>query len=378
MLRAVSDASNDVVIDVNPRYAEVSLLYKPSTPYVVGETPVPHPAPNEILVKIIAVGLNPFDAAVVDPPHSSIIAIWPKVAGEDGAGDVVEVGAGVTRFKVGDRVLFEGGGLDVNTHATFQQYAVVPDDQAAIIPEKITYDEAASIPLALNTVVLSVYNQSPLPEIQSLRLKPVWEPEGAKEYAGKPALVVGGATSVGQYAIQLAKLAGHNPIITTASPHNASLLTSLGATHVLDRARPSESILAELPSLTGGRLIEYAFLAVEVPDAMLLAVRALAPGGALGSVIPPAMAPLFPEEVVRPGDGKRVGFVFADTRQPHTRDTSAALYQQITGWLEQGVLKPNPIEVLPNGLAGINNGLARLKNNKVSGHKLIAHPQETL
>ncbi|KAI0635552.1 GroES-like protein [Trametes polyzona] len=359
------------------------LLRKENSLYELGETPVPHPGPKDVLVKIMACALNPVDAHISEPPYSKfLIQEWPHVPGSDGAGVVVELGSEVTDRKLGDRVVFQG---EWRRHlATCQQYAVVPEDLTAIvsspcpgrIPKNITFEQAATIPLALTTVVLVLYNQSPAPENLSLRLKPIWTPEGAKEFAGKPTLIVGGATSLGQMAIQLARLAGHNPIITTASPHNAPLLTSLGATHVLDRSRSNESILAELPQLTGGKPIEFAIVpAGAIPEPLRLARDALAPGGALATVLPAPQR--IPEDVANPGEGKRVGYVFGSASLPQNRETCVEMWKQVTGWLEKGLLKPNPVEVLPNGLAGVNEGCARLKAKQVSGKKLVALPQET-
>ncbi|CDO74505.1 hypothetical protein BN946_scf184979.g60 [Trametes cinnabarina] len=325
------------------------LLLQESTPYVVGERPVPRPGSKEVLVQIMACALNPLDYRIVDPPHSRwLIKSWPYVPGHDAAGVVVEVGKDVTALKVGDRVVFEAN-MERPDVAACQQYATVDADLAVI---------------------------SPAPENLGLKLKPVWEQDGATAYAGTPAFILGGATSLGQFAIQLAKLAGHNPIITTASPHNTPLLTSLGATHVLDRSRSNESILSELPTITGGKPLEFAFVAVPYsPEACRLGRDALAPGGALGIVIPSPTR--VPEDVANPGDGKRVGYVFGSVWLPYTRDCGVEMFKHLTGWLADGRLKPNPVEVLPNGLAGIPDGLERLKANQVSGKKLVARPQET-
>ncbi|KAI0765636.1 GroES-like protein [Trametes elegans] len=367
------------------------VLNEESTPYVLAETPVPKLGPQDILIKILASALNPSDFHLVDPPFSHVfIKQFPHVSGMDGAGFVVQVGEEVKNRKEGDRVLFQGDYSHIGG-GTFQQYAVAPSDLTAIIPENITFEQAATIPLALTTTVLLLYNQSSAPQNLSLRLKPVWEPEGTTAYAGTPALILGGSTSLGQFAIQLATLAGHNPIIATASLRNAPLLKSLGATHVLNRSLPPNALLSEVRAAKGGRRLEYAFAAVLAPDNLRLARDALAPGGALAVVVPsptgvppdgvdsgaPASSAVVPPDVADPGEGKRVGYVFGDAHLPHTRETSVALFKQIMPWLEQGVLKPCPVEVLPNGLAGINDGLARLKAGKVSGTKLVVRPQET-
>ncbi|KAI0765652.1 GroES-like protein [Trametes elegans] len=347
------------------------VLNEESTPYVLAETPVPKPGSQDVLVKILASALNPIDAHLVDPPRSRVfIKQFPHVSGADGAGVVVAVGEDVKNRKEGDRVLFQGDYSHISGGA-FQQYAVVPSDLTAIIPENITFEQAATIPLTLITTALLLYNQSPDPQNLSLRLKPVWEPEGATAYAGTPALILGGSSSLGQFAIQLAKLAGHSPIITTASPHNAPLLKPLGATHVLDRSLPQATLLSEVRAAAGVRPLEYALAAVATPDNLRLARDALAPGGALAIVQPG------PGADAGEGEGRRVGYVFGDGHLPWTRETAAALFRRVTPWLEQGVLKPNPVEVLPDGLAGINDGLARLKAGKVSGTKLVARPQET-
>ncbi|KAI0635558.1 hypothetical protein C8Q77DRAFT_1071582 [Trametes polyzona] len=115
------------------------------------------------------------------------------------------------------------------------------------IDYNITFEQAATILVALGTGVLGLYTQSPSPENVSLHLELIWEPEGAAAYSGTRAFIVGGAASLGHYTI-----------ITTTSPHNEALLKSLDATHVLDRARSNGSILNELPKITDGKPIEVA------------------------------------------------------------------------------------------------------------------------
>ena len=66
------------------------------------------------------------------------------------------------------------------------------------IPEGISFDQAASVPLALATIVLALWDHSPRTE-KSIRLTPPWEEGGLTKYAGKPAFIIGGSSSVGQY-----------------------------------------------------------------------------------------------------------------------------------------------------------------------------------
>ncbi|KAI0635561.1 GroES-like protein [Trametes polyzona] len=339
--------------------------------YTVGEAPVPRPGPKEVLVKIVAAALNPVDWRVTIPPVSALISEYPYIAGTDAAGIVVQVGEDVSDRKEGDKIFFQG--WFANPYATLQQYCIVPAALTAFIPDNVSFEQAASVPLGLATVILALYNQG-APPSKTLRFKPLWEEGGTIEFAGKPAFIIGGASSVGQYAIQVAKLAGFSPIITTASPHNTELLTSLGATHVLNRSLSNDAILAIISELTGGKPLEFAFDAISTQETMSLAYQAISPGGSLVIVLDDVI----PKELKLENDGKRVVYVTGNVHVPENRACGLELYKRVSGWLENGLIKPNAVEVLPGGLAAAPEGIERLKRNKVSGRKLIVRPQETV
>ncbi|KAI0787305.1 GroES-like protein [Fomes fomentarius] len=333
----------------------------------VRDAEIATPGPKDVLVKIIATALNPVDWKI--QKYGFHFTEYPIILGTDAAGTVEEIGAEVTNVVKGDNIFFQG--YLQNPLATFQQYCIVPAEITAKIPENITFDQAASVPLGLATVVTTLWSHDP--DAKSVNFPAPWEEDGLTKFAGKPAFIIGGASSVGQYAIQLAKLSGFTPIITTASPHNEGLLRSLGATHVLDRALPSDGILAELAKITGDRPLEYVYDAVSLADTQTLAYDALAPGGSLVLVLPDQI----PAEKKKEGDGKTVVSSYGTVHAPFNRKVGVEVYSRLSEWLRTGVIVPNRVEVLPNGLAGIPDGLERLKNNKVSGTKLIAHPQET-
>ncbi|EIW57188.1 GroES-like protein [Trametes versicolor FP-101664 SS1] len=349
------------------------VLPAPGKKYIVGETAIPRPGPNDILVKLHAVGLNPVDWKVALPEFASLglVPEYPFTPGSDGAGVVVEVGTNVSNFKKGDRVLFQGARPMKAGYGTFQENSLVQATLAAKIPENIGFESAATVTSALVTSFLALYNQQS--EQESLRLKPFWKDGGSTAYAGKPIFILGGATSLGQSAIQLAKLSGFSPIITTASSRNTSLLTSLGATHVVDRTLPADAILAELPKLTGGKPLEVVFDGVSEPSTQVLAYRAVPPGGNLVLVLPDVI----PAELKKDGEQKHIVMVRGSISFPHTQAAGLELFEHLTEWLEKGLIKPNAVEIVPNGLAGIPAGLERLKNNEVSAKKLVARPQET-
>ncbi|TFK82276.1 GroES-like protein [Polyporus arcularius HHB13444] len=345
-------------------------LYIPSkqAPLKLGEAPIYTPGPKEVLVKVISTALNPVDWKI--HTYGLFVEKFPAILGSDISGVVEQIGAEVTKFAKGDRVLFQGWFSDTK-HAGFQQYTLVDAELAAKIPDNISFDQASSVPVALVAVILPNFNHNLAAKTANFTAP--WEEGGQTKYAGKPAFIVGGSSSVGQYAIQVAKYSGYSPINTTASLHNEALLKSLGANAVLDRKLPASSILSELQKLAGGKPLEYAFDAISFADTQTLAYDALAPGGTLFIVLNDEI----PEGKKKAGGDKRVVHGFGSVHVPENREIGVQLFSRLTEWLETGVIVPNKVEVLPDGLAGIPDGLERLKQDKVSGKKLVAHPQET-
>jgi len=334
--------------------------------WIVGTSEVPIPGPGQLLVKIEVAALNPADWKI--QVRGYFIDNYPAIVGSDAAGTVVQVGEGVQGFVPGDKVFFEGSW--VNAEATFQEYALANADVTAKIPGNISVEEAATIPLGLATAALGLFDQySP----GSAQLFPPWEDGGRGRYAGKPIVIFGGATSSGQFAIQLAKLSGFSPIIATASPHNTDLLKGLGATHVLDRYLPAETLVAEVAKITGGSPVEVVYDGVSLPETQNPAFDVLAPGGQLVLVLREAVDAT--KKSAAPD--KKIVNVFGNVNLPDRRKTGQSLYAKLTGLVEEGVLKPNRVEVLPDGLAAIPKGLKRLENDEISALKLVVRPQET-
>ncbi|KAI0715785.1 GroES-like protein [Cerioporus squamosus] len=347
---------------------------EPAAPWKIYEDwPVPAPGPKDVLLKVVAAALNPADWGIQSAPTKPpMVTEYPFIGGLDGAGIVEEVGAEVTNFAKGDKVLFPGG--FTQDRATFKQYTLAPATNVAKIPDNLSFEQAASVPLCVATVAAGIWAHEP--GASSLGFPAPWEEGGLTKFKGKAAFISGGSSSVGQYAIQLARIQGFSPIIATSSLKHADYLKSLGATHVLDRSSPPADILAELPKLTGGQPIVYAYDAISVAETQHLAYDALAPEGSL-VLVHPFSTEILAEKVQRDGGSKKIARPYASLQWPGNVKLGEELYARLTEWLEKGILVPNRVEILPNGLAGIPEGLERMKNKQVSGTKLIAHPQET-
>ncbi|KAI0692524.1 GroES-like protein [Cytidiella melzeri] len=328
------------------------LLLEKQGSYAVRDIEVYKPGPGELLVEIKATALNPVDWKIQSSGY--FLTDYPAILGTDAAGVVKEVGEGVTGFAVGDKVLYQG--YFTNPKATFQQYSIVPAEITAKIPSNISFEQASTVPLVLATAAFGLYSK---------KVAPPGRGEGGRgKYSGQPILVIGGSSAVGQQVLQLAKLSGFSPIITTASSHNASFVKSLGATHVIDRNTPLVSAVKAITSDP----IKVVYDAISEKATQDEAYEVLAPGGSFILVLP------FAIEESKVDNTKEVVQVFGSVHDPNQRATGVSLYKSLTGLLESGEVKPNNVEIVPNGLAGIPDALEKLKSGKVSATKLVAQP----
>ncbi|VDC02990.1 unnamed protein product [Peniophora sp. CBMAI 1063] len=341
--------------------------------YVIGTRPIPSPGPGQVLVKVHSAALNPVDNLQFFGP----IVQWygyPAVPGSDGAGTIEEVGEGVTGFEKGDRVIFPC--FWIADRGTLQQYALSDAVRTAKIPSKLSFDDAATIPLCLATAAAGLYgeikegNASPG---GGIGLQAPWTGTGKGKYSGKPILIIGGSTSVGQYATQLAKLSGFSPIIVTASRRNTEYCKSAGATHVIDYREVPYAEVPEAVAKITTQPIEVVYDAVTTTESFPAGLRVLASGGNMAVVLPPSNAKVGS----RDADNKLVVFCYGNVNNEDNNALGNSLYAKLPSLLEGGLIKPNAIEVLPNGLAGAFGGLERLASWSVSASKLIVHPQET-
>ncbi|RDW74857.1 hypothetical protein BP6252_05999 [Coleophoma cylindrospora] len=200
-----------------------------SQPVEIREVPYQSPKTDEIVLASRAVAVNPVDVGVqLMGPMIFPFLKYPAIIGFDVAGEVIEVGSGVTRFKAGDRVLgYAAGFLEQdNTRAAFQDYPVLHEALVSPIPSTMAYEEAVVLPLALLAAAWGLFQKSFL----GLAYPSAQDNKGT---SGETLLIWGGSTSVGCNAIQLAVVAGYE-VITTASPKNFSLARKLGASQVFD------------------------------------------------------------------------------------------------------------------------------------------------
>jgi NADPH:quinone reductase-like Zn-dependent oxidoreductase len=182
----------------------------------LGSVPRPVIGDHDVLVEVRAAGLDRgTEHLITGKPYAARLAIGLRrprnpIPGRDVAGTVVEVGAAVTRFAVGDEVYGVAPG-------SFAEYAVAPEAKLARKPTNLSFTQAAVVPVSAATALRALVDVGRL-------------------QAGQSVLVVGASGGVGSYAVQLAKAFGAE-VTGVCSTAKADLVASIGADHVLDYTR---------------------------------------------------------------------------------------------------------------------------------------------
>ena len=186
---------------------------------VLEDVEKPSPAADEVLVQVYASTANTHDWRRVVPDPAFLVKVdegfsAPKnpQLGSDLAGVVTAVGSNVTDFKVGDRVF---GNLFDEKLGAFAEYAAVPQQYLTHLPENVSYEVAATAPMAGLTA------------LQGLR-------DIAQVKAGDKVLINGASGGVGSYGVQIAKALGAADVTGVCSTRNVDYVRSLGADNVID------------------------------------------------------------------------------------------------------------------------------------------------
>jgi NADPH:quinone reductase-like Zn-dependent oxidoreductase len=220
-------------------------LHRFGAPEVIVVEDVPKPVPNagEVLVKVEAAGVGPWDA-LIRRGSSVLPQPLPLILGSDLAGVIDCVGAGVERLKVGDQVF---GVTNEHFTGAYAEFAAAKANMIAPKPQTLNYTHAASVPVVSVTAWQMVF------EFAQLR-------------AGQSVLIHGGAGNVGGYAVQFARQAGAM-VIATASANDIAYVRSLGGVGVIDyRASRFEEKVKEVDAVidtVGGEVLDRSYRVVK-------------------------------------------------------------------------------------------------------------------
>jgi len=234
------------------------VLKKPGAPdtLILQEHSLPSPGPDEVRVKVMAVGLNPVDYKTAEWGWQSWL--WPHILGLDVAGSIEAVGSEVNSWKPGDRVFYHG---DLSKPGGYAEFAVAPAHILAKIPSEMKFENAAAIPCAGFTAWQILSRKIPVKPDQTL-------------------LVHGGAGGVGGFAVQMGRYLGLK-VLTTCSAANFLAVKKLGADHLIDYT--SEDVSALVNEITNGRGVDIVINTID-SDSATQDLKRVAFGGHLACV----------------------------------------------------------------------------------------------
>ena len=259
------------------------------------EIPVPDVGEEDVLIRVVAAGVNPVDWKIREGHLKDVVAHrLPLILGWDASGVVESVGRSVRRLRPGDVVYTRP---DIVRDGAYAEYIAVRESEVALRPTTISHVEAASLPLAGITAWEAIVNVGQVS-------------------AGQRVLIHAAAGGVGSLAVQLAKWRGAE-VIATTSARNADFVTFLGADTVVDYQK--ENVASSLRGIdvvfdtVGGQVQQDSW-------------ATLKPGGLLVSIVD------LPPEAEARARGLRSAFVFI---QP-----SRIILDQLAGLVDVGQVRP--------------------------------------
>ncbi|HTI41421.1 MAG TPA: NADP-dependent oxidoreductase [Vicinamibacterales bacterium] len=294
--------------------------FGPPDVIIVEDIPRPSPAAREVLVRVAAAGVGPWDALIREG-KSKVSPPPPLTLGSDLSGVVEAIGSGVNQFKTGDEIYGVTNPQFVGAQA---EYALAAADMISSKPARLSSLEAASVPVVAVTAWQMLF-------------------EHARPEAGHRVMILGAAGNVGAYAVQFAANAGFH-IIAVVGSKDVQHVRSLGATDVIDYGVTDFADIARSVDVVidtvGGDTRDRAF-------------GALKPGGILVTVVSTAFVPTRPDV--------RSAFFYAEV--------TAARLGAISKLLDRGEVLPQVGSVLP--LADVRSAHAMLAGAPHSRGKIM-------
>ncbi|KAI6281641.1 hypothetical protein MCOR07_007574 [Pyricularia oryzae] len=334
---------------------------------VLQERPIPSPGPGEVLIRNRSIAVNPIDWK--QQTLGVMVESYPKILGSDIAGVVVEAGPAVDNFKPGDRVLAAAPSITTNNadKSAFQTFTVVPASYATKIPDSLTFNQAATLPMAVNTASIAFFANLNLP-------LPPTGPAAEQHRApaspipGDVLLVWSAGSSVGRAVVQIARILG-SEVYATASPRHHEQIRKLGASLVLDYRSPTAVADIKAAASAQGKRILVAVDNNSNAESINRVLEVLSDGD---EAVRKSLLTMLPvewiEDVVVPKD------VDACLVSSGSRTEEVRAWTHTSGlprWLERGEIVPQPHRVVPGGLGGLQTALNELKSGVVSGEKLV-------
>lgn len=320
----------------------------------------PSPGKNQILIKSLVVAINP-----VEPFMQStgmLVLSWPIVLGCDASGVVAEVGEGVSKFKVGDKV-FGCTRLGHAGYGTFQEYFIMDEKLTFKNEGSLSLEEAATVGVGALTASLGL--------IRGLKIDLV--PRKVDE-SSEWLVIIGGAGAVGSFAVQIAHLCGYK-VLAACPPGAIKLVESLGADATYSHRHPLEDQLRDIAHITGGKFLRIFDASAFGAETGMAALAKHGDPNAKPKYFSTTndWMPIDPMEGIDI-DLVKLGAIgkSGDEQQREITADIATFIPQLEKLLDSGQLKPMEYEIIGDvGFKGILQALDVYNNRKGGTSKIV-------
>ncbi|KAA8567516.1 hypothetical protein EYC84_007992 [Monilinia fructicola] len=270
------------------------IVQETGKPVVEVTRPIPTPKEDEVVIKITSAGINPHDENIRD--LGLFNQPLPNTLCNDVAGIIIAKGEKVFGVELNDHV-FGYAGFEIDAKGS-QQYAILQLGCFAEVPSNITDDQAATFPSVV---------------------------------------ILGGGSSCGKFAVQVAKITRIGKIVVVASSSNTDELKSYGATHVIDRHGTDAEIKARVQDVVGDEL-SYVYDPINKDHSLAVSLLSEKKRGKVATLLPVKAAP--------------GNFDITQTMGlPHwNKEFSVEFFKLLPGWIKSGELKPLGFKLLEGGL----------------------------
>jgi NADPH:quinone reductase-like Zn-dependent oxidoreductase len=342
---------------------KAAILVKPNTPLEVQDRPVPIPGQGQLLLRSHSVAINPSDWMMQQNKTQNQL---PLILGSDIAGTVEAIGdeSHSPRFRVGDRVCaFTGGSWSGNLDSgAFQQYVIVSANSTAKIPFGVSFEKAATLPMASATAASALW--------ETLGITRPIPGSTDKPYQGQGILIYGASSSVGIMAVQMAARQGFQVFAVASSKHKG-YICSLGAQHFFDRYdKDLYRNVADTVQKAGLKEpLRYIFDAVSSRESLASVTNCLA-AISFDTKAKLAITLNWPEDLDKP---RNIEIERMSASHFHVKEENSRwlFNQYLEDGLQRGTLIPGPpVRIVDGGLYSISKALSMCKQG-LSCEKLV-------
>ncbi|KAI0823565.1 GroES-like protein [Trametes gibbosa] len=340
-----------------------ALLIQEGHRVAVKDHPVPPVGDDDVLIQTVSVAQNPTDWKHVVNARGVV----GSILGCDFSGYVVKIGKNVVMPRVGEHVAGFVHGAAFFDEGAFAEYVKTPANLVWTVPENtLTHDEAATFGCAFWTAAQALFHPTRLSLI---------EPP-AKAPGNEWIFVYGGSTAVGQFTVQLARIAGYK-VVTTASPHNFELVKSLGADIAFDYR--DRDVVAKIKQATGDSITRVVD-AFSLKESQRISAEVIAPTGGkvilVQGVVEGAterrdvqMIPTLIYTALGRAFSFGAGAYFAVSTED--RDHMVEFLKKLPQLVQDHAVKPPKVKLWDGGLAAITDGLQYMREGKISAEKIV-------